>query len=384
MDSDTPTPSHIIDTNNSGSGFESLPSNSWPSPRFDTANTGYTPAQPPISSPVIRWQTSVSAPPIEDASMDATQPVVANKSVYTATQDGLFSLSLRDGTQQWQQDLKPVTYSSIWGYGDILLPPTVADQRLFLPTTNGLVGVDARDGSIVWRDTELQATGTPTVTNSSLFVPADGTLLMIDPSDGSRQWSEQVDATMPALVDGTVVTVGDEVVAMDATTGERRWGRPVSGDTYPVVVDGTVYTGTRDGLIGRSLSDGTEQWRIDRGRFSLPPVVTPDTIYAVEQVPEGSEATFAFTRSDDGSPEPRWCSDVGDGAVWAAADDAVLGFHSGEYDGDVSPGLVMFTAQFGEAAWGYPSEVSPAPPAVLDNAIVSVSGDGVITALGGE
>jgi outer membrane protein assembly factor BamB len=106
--------------------------------------------------------------------------------------------------------------------------------------------------------------------------------------------------------------------------------------------------------------------------------VTPESVYAIEELGEASSATFAFNRVDEGSPEPRWCSEIEiGGAANAASADAVYTFQH-----DI--GLTAFTTRLGEAVWQYPAEYQAVSLAVLDGGIVSVSPEGTVVAFGGE
>lgn len=373
-DTDTPTPSHTVETA-TRSGFETLPDGAWPSPRFNAANTGYTPVEPPSPTPSIQWQTTAPTGAGDEAVHTPSAPIVADGTVVLTTSVGVIALSLRDGTERWRRNLAPTTIESAIRYGEELVAPVAADGRVFCPTANGIVALTLDDGSVVWRATDVAGTGIPTTTGDGVVVPTTDGLYMLDARDGSHRWMDSVDARLPAVSAGTVVTGGKRTVAIDAATGDRRWTAPAEHTEYPVVADGTVYLGTRDGLIGRDLSDGSERWRVDRGRFLLPPVVTPESVYAVERPGEAGDATFAFERGDDGPPEPRWCSAVGEAAVTAAADDTLFTLQSER--------LVTFTAAFGDAEWQYSMGESIRPPAVLDGCVLSVANDGTVAAIGG-
>lgn len=374
-DTDTPNPSHTVETA-TGSGFETLPSGAWPSPRFDAANTGYTPVELPSPTPSIQWQATVPTGSESEAVRAPSTPIVADGTVVLATQSGVFSLSLRDGTELWRQNLSPATVESPIEYGEELVSPVATGEKVFCTTTDGVVALALDDGGIVWRAEDVAGTGIPAITGDGLVVPTTEGVTVLDARDGSRRWMDSTDAKLPAVSDGTVVTGGERTVALDAATGDRQWTAPADSSEFPVVADGTVYLGTGDGLIGRSLSDGSERWRVDRGRFLLPPVVTPDSVYAVEQPGEAGDATFAFDRKGDSQPEPRWCSAVGEAAVTAAADDALFTVQSG--------GLVTFTTDFGDAEWRYSPREGVQPPAVLDECVVSAATDGTVAAIGGE
>lgn len=374
-DTDTPNPSHTVETT-TRSKFETLPDGAWPSPRFNAANTGYTPVEPPSPTPSVRWQTTVPTESADQAVHAPGGPIVADETVVLTTPAGVFALSLRDGTKRWRHDLAPTTIEPTVGYGEELVAPVIADDKVFCPTVDGVVALAIEDGSIVWRADNVAGTGTPATTGDGVIVPTPDGLTMLDARDGSHRWMDPADARLPAVSDGTVVTGGEQTVALDAATGDRQWTAPGEGADYPVVADGTVYLGTGDGLIGRMLSDGSERWRVDRGRFLLPPVVTPEHIYAVERPGEAGDATFAFDRRGDSPPDPRWCSAVGEAAVTAASDDTLITLQSG--------GLVAFTADFGNAEWQYSPAERVQPPAVLDGCVVSAATDGTVVGIGGE
>jgi outer membrane protein assembly factor BamB len=303
-------------------------------------------------------------------------PIVADGTVVLTTPAGVFALSLRDGTERWHRNFSPTTIESVLGYGEELVSPVAADGKVFCPTADGVVALALDDGETVWSIGDVTGTGIPATTDDGLVVPIADGLAMLDARDGSHRWVDTADARFPAVSDGTVVTGGGQTVALDAATGDRHWSVPEERSEFPVVTDGIVYLGTGDGLVARSLSDGSERWRIDRGRFLIPPVVTPESVYAVERPGEAGDATFAFDRRDDSRPAPQWCSAVGEGAVTAATDDALLTVQSG--------GLVEFTADFGNAEWRYSTGERVRPPAVLDGGVVSVASDGTVAGIGGE
>ncbi|WP_336338390.1 outer membrane protein assembly factor BamB family protein [Haloarcula brevis] len=374
-----PDPPHTVDSADAGSGFETVPGGSWPSPRFDPANTGAAPVRTDSATPSVQWRTSLPTSSTGDDTAAASPVVVADETVVATSSAGVVALSLRDGTRQWTRALTPATVPSAVGIGEGLAPPVVADGRVFLGTADGVLGLDIADGSVVWRHTDPVGAGVPAVTDDALFVPTTDGVVRFDTASGAREWTAPVDGTRLAVADGTVVVTGEKTVALAAATGEERWRRDDRATGYPVVADGTAYLTTTYGdLLGRSLPDGTEQWRIDRGRAMESAVVTSDSVYAIERPGESSSATFAFDRTDDGPPEPRWCSeiDIG-GAVTAAAGDAVV-------TSQREVGLTAFTRRFGEATWQYPVDYRAVSLAVLDGGLVSVSPAGTVVALGGE
>ncbi|MFC7174529.1 PQQ-binding-like beta-propeller repeat protein [Haloplanus litoreus] len=317
-DGEPPEPSTTFGTGEAGRGFDTLPGGAWPAPRFDPANTGYAPSRrPPTDSPTLRWRTTLPTPDVDDAGTDVSAPTVAEGRVFLTTGAGAFALSLRDGTEQWRNaDLSPTTAGADARAGAELAPPVLDDGTAYLSTTNGVAALRADDGVVRWRTADIDPTGPPTVADGAVFVPAGGELVALDAADGSERWVAATNGgPLPAVADGTVVVAGEELQGVDAATGEKRWSSDVRPESDPVVADGTVYLGAYEGVVGVGLDDGTERFAVDRGggRTYSTPVVTPETVYAVERPREAGDATFALDRTGDGAPEPRWCSYVGEG-----------------------------------------------------------------------
>nr|WP_228841703.1 PQQ-binding-like beta-propeller repeat protein [Haloarcula sp. CBA1127] len=378
-DDGAPDPSHTVEPDIDSSGFETVPDGSWPSPRFDATNTGYAPVGMETTTPSVRWRADISTSSGDGETTGASAVVVADGTVVLTTATGVVALSLRDGEEQWRRDLTPATVPSVVDIGDEPAPPVIANSRVFLTTTDGIAAFEVADGAVAWRNTDTAGAGVPAVTDDALFVPTTDGVARFATDDGRRQWTATADGTRLAVADDTVIIAGQEIVAVDAATGEVQWEHSDRPEGYPVVSDGTVYVSNTYGdLIGRSLTDGTEQWRLDDRRSLEFPVVTPDSVYAIERPGESASATFAFDRVENGPPEPRWCSEINlGGAVTAAADDAVFTFQSDD-------GLTAFTTRLGEAVWQYPTEYQAVSLAVLDGGIVGVSPDGTVVALGGE
>ncbi|MFB6194946.1 MAG: PQQ-binding-like beta-propeller repeat protein [Haloplanus sp.] len=388
-DSESPTPDAVFGAGEAGSGFQRLPGGAWPAPRFDAANTGYAPSRrAPTDTPTLRWRTTLPAPSVEDTAADVSSPTVADGRVYLTTGAGAFAVALRDGTDRWRNtDLTPATAGPTVGYERELAPPVVGDGVVYVATTDGVAALRTDDGTVAWRYTDAAATGTPALADGALFVPTDGGLVALDAADGRERWADGAGAetALPAVAEGTVVVAGEELTALDAATGDTRWTSPVRPEFYPVVADGTVYLGTYEGVVGVALADGTERWTVDRGsgRTFSAPVVTPETLYAVERPGEAGDATFALDRTGDGPPSPRWCSYVGEGAVTAATEGHAFALQNGGNDRSPPVRLVAFTERFGEAAWGFASAERLVPPAVLDGGVVTANRFGTVVAFGG-
>jgi len=393
-DSGEPEPDALVDTGAAAARpFDAVPGTDWRAPRNDAGNTGFarevTPPEPPLG---VRWRTSVPTAPTGGTAAPASAPAVADGLVVVATTGGVSALRFRDGAEAWRTTgLTPNTTGPTYGYDDEVVPPVLGgDGTVLVGGRDALVALDPDDGSERWRYTGADGFGPPAVNGGAVYAGASGAVVALDAADGTERWTADVEdaAGLPAVADGAVVVdVDGGTLALEAATGEERWRSAVRGEFYPVAADGLVYLGTYEGLHAVDLSSGDERWRFDRGsgRAFSSPVVADDTLYVVERPGEAGMATFALDRAD-GAPEPRWCSDVGEGAVTAATADRAFGLLSTSLapdDEGSAVGLVAFDDRLGDAVWGLPATDRLLPPAVVDGAVVAVDRRGTVRAVGG-
>jgi outer membrane protein assembly factor BamB len=388
-DSGEPEPDALVRTGPGGAPFDGPPDTDWPAPRNDAANTGYAPDATLPEAPLgVRWEASLPTQERESTYDRASSPVVAGDRVVVATGGGVSALGFRDGTEAWRTEaVAPNTTNVTRSYEKEFVPPVVDGETVYVGGTEALVALDLADGSERWRHEAASTFRTPTVHEGAVLVDSDAGFLALDAEDGSEQWTATpgVETGLPAVADGAVVVAGRETVALEVATGEVRWTTDSPSDHYPVAADGNVHLGTYEGLAAVDLASGETRWTFERGsgRSLSAPVVAEDTLYVVEKPGEASDATFALDRTD-GAPDPRWCSNVGEGAVTAATPDRALGLlgdgSSGEGGGTVQ--MVAFDEQLGNARWGLTGSNRLVAPAVVDGAVVVVDRLGRVKALG--
>jgi hypothetical protein len=396
-DTDDPDPDAAVRRPSDPAGFDSLPAGDWPAPRRDPGNTGYAPdGAIPTDSVAVRWQASPPTAPVNETFYEASSPAVAGGRVLVSTGAGVTALDIRDGTRTWTADVGfPATVRATHGHDDEIVPPVVDDDTVFVAGRSELVALALADGTERWRYAADAPVGIPAVVDGTVVVDTDRETVALDASDGTERWTATVGGgrSVPAVGDGTVVLQGQGLAgertlataALDLADGTERWRTGAVADFYPVVADGNVYLGSYEGLFCYALADGTRRWRVDRGsgRSLSSPVVTPDALYLAERPGEAGDAAFAFDRTD-GTPTPRWCSAVGDATVPCATDDHALVLEgSAGGPGEQRPGLVAFTAGFGDALWGFGGRPRVLPPAILDGAVVLTDENGRVFALGG-
>jgi eukaryotic-like serine/threonine-protein kinase len=203
------------------------------------------------SSGEIRWRADL--PGGVSRSIAATDELV-----YCAVSGGLLvSLRTSDGSPVWQASM------AADGEGGT---PTVADGLVFAATgldsdsreTQGIVALDARTGAERWRHASPSGAVmyAPAVADGiGYIVTKDEQVVAVDAGSGEVRWTATTGATNDALAsiwDTTVyvATNGGRLMALDADTGVLRWHVAIVGAPYsPAVVGGLVLVATNVGVL---------------------------------------------------------------------------------------------------------------------------------------
>ncbi|MGC4006773.1 MAG: PQQ-like beta-propeller repeat protein [Pirellulales bacterium] len=184
----------------------------------------------------------------------------------------------------------------------------VVDGKLFTQEQRGehelVVAYDAASGRELWTHSDetrfyeaVSGAGpraTPTFVDGKLYtLGATGKLNCLDAADGRRIWSHDLAkeaaavvpmwgiSSSPLVLDGLAVTfVGgaghDNLIAYDATTGEKRWSAPAGSASYAspqaIVVDGRTQIAMLNdfGLDAYDPRDGKPLWHAGGGMQDAP------------------------------------------------------------------------------------------------------------------
>ncbi|MFB6192128.1 MAG: PQQ-binding-like beta-propeller repeat protein [Haloarculaceae archaeon] len=262
-----------------------------------------------------------------------------------------------------------------------LVGGTVYYAEARLPDGSALVARDAGNGEKQWeRPLGSEATGERlAVTGETVAVTGpDGdaaALHVVDRSTGERLWRRSnreftgVTAGSGIVLAGVRPAVGDrgdpkeprtELHAFDARTGDSLWRRTVKR-TRPrsVVARGRAFVPTGRALLALDATTGTRRWRVPfEGGGLSPPVVAGGQVYVQGRgADDGSRVVAAL--SLDGAERWRTIVDAGDGfgGRLAVAGDAVYYVESEVH---------VFAAADGARRWGYDPDGSIQWTATMD------------------
>lgn len=213
-------------------------------------------------------------------------PVVADGQVYAVrssrrdqdeewTKGALIAVDGQSGEKRWEYPIHVTPYSS----------PAVAGTSTFVGDWEGTIhAVDVQTGQRQWRTAGQHAfKNTPAADDRGVYIAdVNETVYGLNPVDGSLKWtadrpSSQSD-TLPGRQPGPLgsspsltadsVFVGDAtgLAALRRTNGAVRWHTKVGGAATPALDRKRVYVGTADAtLVALDRTTGERRWSLDEG-----------------------------------------------------------------------------------------------------------------------
>jgi len=224
-----------------------------------------------------------------------------NGSVYAPSNDGnLYAIS-DQGDLQWVFE----TGHYLWSQ------PQVSPEAIYLGSMDHHVYAISKSGEELWSFTMAGAVvGAPVLSadGDTLFVGSVGNeMVALDTSSGERLWKFDANHSVwasPLLTEGTLYFAdsGGNLYALDPTTGQMNWPAPIrfSGSVVgglTATEDGFVFA-TYNGDIRAYNLDGTPQWeRSIAGETFQAPLVTDE--HLVLGVINGNELLYSFNLTGD-------------------------------------------------------------------------------------
>lgn len=215
--------------------------------------------------------------------------------VYTQEQRGddevVSCYDLATGNPVWQHRDAARFFESNGGAGPRSTPTLSGDRVYTLGATGILNALDAGDGSVVWSRNVASDTGTE--------VPVWGF------------------SSSPLVVgDVVIIAASSTLAAYDIATGDPRWTRKASGDSYSspqlVTIDGVAQVVLLNGAGATSVSpaDGTVLWEHPwKGYPIVQPAVIADGNLLITASGQSGTRRIAVARGPGGwTAEERWTS----------------------------------------------------------------------------
>ncbi len=268
---------------------------------FATTGYGELIAMDPATG-AVQWRQRLAA--------DISAPTVTDNSIYVVSRDSqAWSINPENGRIRWQLPAGPAQAVLVSGAA-----PAVTDRLVIFPFGSGeLVATLRLSGVRVWGSTVAGArrgvaynslndiTGDPVVVGNTLYAGnQSGRVVAMEAASGDRLWTAQDGAYSPLLPAGdSIFFVSDrnELIRLDAETGERIWGtelplfendrvrrhRAVFTHFGPILANGQLVVASGDGNIRFfDPESGAEVNRVGiRGGAAAHPIVVNGVLYVV-------------------------------------------------------------------------------------------------------
>lgn len=224
------------------------------------------------------------------------RPIFAEDTLYVVTETNqVVALAREDGAALWTYRRPAGEQFAVAGQAGIVL----SEGRIYTGFSDGaVVALDASDGTVVWevdtsedigevesnRPTFGDVDTTPVVTDDFVYVASYAAgLYALSRSNGSLEWRDESKTGIVEMAQAgpwlVLLSVTDGVSAMDRTTREVKWRRPVergAPTSARVLADSglLLYGESRGPLLAVAVRDGRELARLESGHgFTAPPAV---------------------------------------------------------------------------------------------------------------
>lgn len=240
------------------------------------------------ASPQLIWSSAIGEKSSRRYRI-ATTPVVAGGRVFTIDARSTLTATSTGGATLWTANLAPQLDPGSEASGGGL---AYGDGKLFVTTGYGeLIAVEPSNGAILWRQRFTSAvTGAPTVADGTVYVIArDSSAWAIDSANGKVRWqlpgvpgqTSYLGGGGPALTDRFVLFPfsSGNLVAAFRTGGMQMWSAPVFGNRVargyskiqdlasdPVVSGNTIYIANASGrTVAIDATTGKRKWEATEG-----------------------------------------------------------------------------------------------------------------------
>ena len=360
----------------------------WAMFRRDLGNTGAAGSAGSAPRGTVKWTFPTGG-------AVHSSPAVVDGTVYVGSRDGrLYALDAATGAKRWEYPTGSWVESS----------PAVVDGSVYFGSQDGMLrALDAASGTLRWEvDAEFGVDSSPAVAGGSVYFGADRNLFAVDAASGERRWGLDIGRLVgsPVVANG-IVYVGS-LQAFDARRGWRRLRFRTYGwvASNVAVADTTVYAvntaGRAIAIAGRArntpLEHHVKQYTIQLWAMGLWPRPKPQSgsLWALRLDQDGAFTSPVVAHGtmyvagerglaavDLAAREVHWTSPAGSAfrsSPALAADTLYLGNNDGSvYAVDAVTGTERWRVPTGGRVTG--------SPAVVDGVLYVGSHDGHVYAI---
>lgn len=208
-----------------------------------------------------------------------TSPTIAGSSVYIASQSGaVYSLALSTGEQEWHIQIDGLLFGS----------PTVDENQVFVANDRGKVTAVASDSGVInWSFMADGGIFAPIVSDDDtiMFTTNSGKTYKVYSATGKPEWTYDAGGTSGgASTFDTLIVAADNggVSAIRRVDGQLAWLVPTGSaiTVGPTIVGDLVYVASGQTLYGFDLGTGTLKFTYATGyTIQTAPVVVNGTVF---------------------------------------------------------------------------------------------------------
>jgi outer membrane protein assembly factor BamB len=199
---------------------------------------------------VERWSTAIGA------AAPAIPPLMTDRHAFVLVPPAsVAAFGVQDGVELWRVALTPDQ------------PLVGSDERLYVSAGEALHALDAATGALAWRQPTGPLTAPPLVHEGWIVTVAAAEVVARRAADGTVVWRQPNGAQQfrPTIEGDTLYLplAEPKVVALDLTTGARKWERTFGGAPSEIAaLAGRLYVASADKYFYcLDADDGRIEWR---------------------------------------------------------------------------------------------------------------------------
>lgn len=295
-----------------------------------------------LAQPTLLWE--------RDLGVQAGAMLLVEETLYLDTTPGrnagsVIALDAVTGATRWEVPLPAVVI------GDM----AYTGGRLLVGTTRGLYALDRTDGTEVWHFAGSGSVwGSPLVVGETVFITAQRGVFALDVMTGEEIWRNRTETSFMAYDEDTLyLTDGNQLVAVEASTGVEKWRVQIGSASliHIVISAGVIYTASEEGhLYAVDQADQRVIWEqhIEGAQYWSRPLLVGELLITGNM----NHLVYGF---DSVTGDIRWQVEVAD---WATADGLASGeviyFGVGTHETEEGNGVFYaLEARTGAEIWRY-------------------------------